>query len=127
MNMKRIIVILLLSLCSVPLQANSAEATNAGKLVGYFLRDILGGIVGLKGSQGNPQEAAQSLKQVLHGAAHIIETVLEDAKTRGSVITEEQVELLFKYIQTLVIHSLESEEGQRALNLFLEKLNLLEK
>ena len=102
------------------------ETNNAGKLISYFLRDVLGGIVGLKASQGNPEAAAACLKQVLHGTAGLVETVLEEQRTRGILSSMEEFEKIMEYIQIIIHNSLSSTEGQQAFLLFLEELKNIE-
>ena len=114
--------LLLLTSYNIKAVTAQAETNNAGKLVSYFLRDILGGIVGLKASQGNTQEAANSLKQVLHGMAGIVETTLEEQQTRGLHITVEEFEQIINYLQTIIKQSLSTEEGRDAFDLFLKEL-----
>ncbi len=133
MPYKRIILIMLCVFIHSEILTNQVnishqnESNNAGKLVSYFLRDILGGIVGLKANQGNSQEASASLKQVLNGMAGLVETVLEENKVRGVSISSEDIETIMLYLKNIIKYSLDTEQGQKALEVLLKDLNLLKK
>ena len=133
MPYKRIILIMLCVFIHSEILTNQVnishqnESNNAGKLVSYFLRDILGGIVGLKANQGNSQEASASLKQVLNGMAGLVETVLEENKVREVSISSEDIETIMLYLKNIIKYSLDTEQGQKALEVLLKDLNLLKK
>ncbi len=109
-----------------PIVIEEPQPNNAGKIVSYFLRDILGGIVGLKASEGNSKEAAAALKQVLHGTAGLVESVLEEQQTRGLLENAEEFEKVLIFIHELLNHSLTTEQGKEALLLFLQELKNIE-
>ncbi len=107
--------------------SHQVESNNAAKLVSYFLRDILGGIVGLKANQGNSQEASASLKQVLNGMAGVVETVLEDNKMRIVSISVEDIEVVILYLKKIINNSFETDEGQKIFDSLLNELKSIEK